>query len=694
MRLGFIDTETVSDLDIKRAGTVRYAEAAGCLCVTWIAPGGTRCRLWECHKGPMPEDLRALLLDLTIKWAAHNALFDRTVIAKLLPEAEHLRQPEQWVCTAALARYYGLPGALGEVAKRLDLPPEMQKRDDSGGIDYFTKRYSRNYRTPEQDPARWYRFMEYAIQDTVTCRAVYYELRNRLPFAAAEHWAKHERDVFLWDQHVNQKGIAVDAQMLDSVLAMIATLSPLLEAEMADLTGGEVTKLGSPKLLTYLRSEFLMELPNMQEATRLAVLENADDLDPRARAILELRHYGHKNSLAKFGRMDAMLSPDGRVRGGFLYGGAHTMRWSGQGFQPQNLTRPLHGLDPPEVARSVVACNGDHEGLKLLYDEQPYEVLVSGIRGAIVAARGNILVIPDYNQIESRLTAYLSGCERKLQAFRDHDQGLSDLDPYEVTALDVLGDSSLRQEGKTMDLGLGFGMGAKKFALVSGLPYPRAKELCDAWRSTYSEIPGLWGAISAMFLDAVPGADSWSRHEAKPVIRRLASLGITVTRDNHKVGNVTLPNGAPRFYHTLRNATWGENLRYSAMFGRRAQTLQTFERAYGRPYTDEDANGYDRRQIAFKGTYGNIRLVHGGFLAENFVQGIAREVMAEHVVRIWKETGEVAVLHAHDEPVYEVPEREAQAFADHVVGVMESTPASLPGLPLKAEVKFSTRYTK
>ena len=46
MKFGYLDTETVSDIDIKTAGTVRYAEECDPLIVTVIPPDSDECLLW------------------------------------------------------------------------------------------------------------------------------------------------------------------------------------------------------------------------------------------------------------------------------------------------------------------------------------------------------------------------------------------------------------------------------------------------------------------------------------------------------------------------------------------------------------------------------------------------------------------------------------------------------------------------
>ena len=608
-------------------------------------------------------------------------MFDRWVVTEGLGYWS-LADPARWICTAALARYFGLPGGLDALSVRLDL---VEKKGDYGateGINLFTKRYSSKFRTPEQEPEKWQKFMAYGDQDIRTTRSTYIQLGRRLPGRAARHWKEREHKVFLWDQRVNELGIPVDLNVLDSALTMVAVMKPRMERELAELTRGEITKLGSPKLRDYLRTEFWMQLANLRRDETLMPLLEEGDLDPRARAIIELRVHGHRSSLAKFGRMETMVSDDQRIRAAFLYHGAHTGRWAGQGFQPQNMTRPAEGLDPVEVGDAIVRFHADPDRLAEHFGRPIYEILVAGLRGAIHAKPGKVLVIGDYNQIESRLTAYFADCQRKLEAFRKHDAGESNLDPYEITALDVLGDSSRRHEGKTMDLGLGFGMGDLKFSRVAGVEYPTAKRWVHRWRQTYEEIPQLWYGTAEAFRSAIR-------------LGRGTYVDTEVERDREtKLGVMWLPSGKPLFYHTLRFASWAETLMQAAMYGRLDEAKARMVSARLDPENPNNRKLANTFQLAYQGVYGNHRFIHGGLTVENKVQGSAREVMMQHALEIEEERNLVPVLHSHDELVFEVDEGEADEFAEYLTWKMSCSPWWAFDLPLKAKVKLSERYTK
>ena len=66
-----------------------------------------------------------------------------------------------------------------------------------------------------------------------------------------------------------------------------------------------------------------------------------EKLPSKVRRVLELRLGGAQSAVKKFDALLARAGDDGRVRGSFRYCGAATGRWSGEGFQPQNMKRPV-----------------------------------------------------------------------------------------------------------------------------------------------------------------------------------------------------------------------------------------------------------------------------------------------------------------------------------------------------------------
>ena len=83
----------------------------------------------------------------------------------------------------------------------------------------------------------------------------------------------------------------------------------------------------------------------------------------------------------------------------------------------------------------------------------------------------------------------------------------------------------------------------------------------------------------------------------------------------------------------------------------------------------------------------------GSKLCENLIQGTARDVMADMVLKI-EAAGIPVVLHVHDEIVCEVPRETAERDLATVREIMSTAPDWLPQLPVECEAQIMGAYGK
>jgi DNA polymerase len=185
------------------------------------------------------------------------------------------------------------------------------------------------------------------------------------------------------------------------------------------------------------------------------------------------------------------------VRGAFQYHGAATGRWSGQGYQPQNLKRPV--VDDLDAARAAVAT-GNYAHVRQLYP-RPLSIIGDCSRSMICAAPGHVLIGADFSSIESRVLAWVAAEEWKLDSYRRFDATGDPRDePYCATACKIFGkpsgtytkDSPERAIGKTCDLAFGYqgGLNAWRNFQPDKFTDNEVEQFKREWRAAHPKIVG------------------------------------------------------------------------------------------------------------------------------------------------------------------------------------------------------------
>src|SRR5690606_11287732 len=115
------------------------------------------------------------------------------------------------------------------------------------------------------------------------------------------------------------------------------------------------------------------------------------------------------------------------------------------------------------------------------------------VRNCFIAPPENILLMIDYDQIELRFLAHLSGDEGLRTAFRNADQ----VDFFTAAARGMFNDPELgrkdhrRQTTKNAFYAKGYGAGAAKFAATAGLSFEQGQAVYDAIDVTFPGVSNL-----------------------------------------------------------------------------------------------------------------------------------------------------------------------------------------------------------
>jgi DNA polymerase len=380
---------------------------------------------------------------------------------------------------------------------------------------------------------------------------------------------------------------------------------------------------GSP-VYTYAFAKNDIELMNLGEDSRVSDLVAA--------------WTGLKSTIRKTRAESFLIATDAGTKPlcvPLKYCGAHTMRWSG--WDKINLQNLPSGRD----GRG------------------------SRLREAITAPPGYVLVVADSSQIEARVNAWLWGQTDLLNLFANGD------DPYAALASALYGvtvrkhskhqdgiNAHLRPVGKAMELGLGFGMGWKKYldgclsGSIIGEVVPMTPEgaiaAVDFYRAKRNKIIEGWDILKhALVMMA-----------AKQTGFKVQNL-LGICDDKIFMPNELYLHYKNLHFHTFKDKEFSE-LVYQTGFSRETGAIYT-------------------------------RIWHSK-LDENICQCLARIIVAEQALEIAKKHR--IVLLVHDEVVFLAKKEEADEALAFGITAMRKSPTWAPGIPLDAEGGHAYNYTK
>ena len=649
-RVLHLDFESFSHVDLAMVGAAIYAADPSTLVTVtaWAFDNGpVFSNVWPATKA-LPPDIDAHLAKGGVI-SAHNASFERAILNGVYGADIPL---EAFDCTMQRALHWGLPAALGEAGRALSLGVV---KDESERLLMRSMAKPRKGSVPpwhEADPLKLLRLEKYCRQDVEAERA----LGGALPPLTAR-----ERSISLLDGRANDHGVAIDRLGVANLSQAAMTAMARIDAEAFTLTRGRVRGIGTatPALKIWL-SDQGVHLPDLTKETVTGALDCAV-LTPAVRRVLELRSQAARSSLKKLSKMAMTSVTDGRARGLLQYYGAgRTGRWAGRLIQVQNLPRPEKWLVPEVVHRTLVktlprALPG------MLYPD-PLRTISLCLRSCLVSAPGKVLLSLDLSQIEARVLAWLAGQADVLEAFRNN------LDVYTLEAAKQ--GSTDRQFGKVLVLSCGFGAGAAKvreMAVGYGvtLSEVQAIDAVRKWRDGNPRIRAYWYAIEEAVLAAL-GLGKYGR-VAQGGFCPTGNYGGVQTLGRIKlrmVGGVLAikkPSGDKLYYHGMR---WvpGRGLEF---------------------------DGVDQKTGRWGAQY-----TYGGKLVENITQGVARDVLADALLRIETRWGYVPVMTVHDEAVYEILDFMPGAQEALIQTLFEEVPAWGQDLPIASDTRVGWRYGK
>ncbi len=638
-----MDIESFSDVDLIKCGVYAYADSPAfeILLFAWSFDGGETQIIDLAQGEKLPAEVEDAIFDVSVTKTAYNANFERTCLSK---HFGRYIPPESWHCSAVQAAMLALPRSLEDVGRVLGLD-EQKMKEGKELIRYFcvpckpTKANGgRTRNLPCHAPEKWELFKTYCKRDVDVEKFIRRKLHN---FPITES----EMELYRLDQRINDRGVLVDMGLVKQAIAC-----ERLHKEIVTKRAYELTELENPNSVVQLKGWLGDMGMEAESLSKKAVAEMIAETDGEVEELLRLRLMLAKTSVKKYEAIERSVCSDGRVHGMLMFYGANRSgRWSGKNVQLHNL--PKNYLPDLELARNLVK-QGRFEDIELLYDSTP-NVLSELIRTAFIPKPGCRFVVADFSAIEARVMGWLSGEEWVLDVFRGDGR------LYEMTASRMFGipmaeigkGSPERAKGKVASLACQYG--GSTGALVSmgaldmGLTEDELPPLVAAWRKANPHMVQFWWDVDAAAIKAVTE-------------KQKTKVGRIIFEYKSGILFITLPSGRKLSYVKPRMAV----------------------------------NKFGRDGLTYEGISENKKWsrieTYGPKLVENIVQGTARDLLAEAMLRVEKK-GYPIVMHCHDEIIAEVPE--GIGSVDEMCEIMAVQPEWAEGLPLRAD-GFECRFYK
>ena len=546
-------------------------------------------------------------------WLSHNAQFDMPVFGRLqqlgVGNTGSVTELASWHDTADLAAFLSVPRSLKEASRHL-LGVELSKD---------TRDAMKGKRWESMTPEFKEEVEKYALGDAEYCLRLFLEYGDK--------WPEQERELSALTRRMALRGVPLDVEALNRDIEKLELdMWTIREAipwkdephrTPSKAKKGVKVPLLSPVMLREECGKRGLTAPNSfaqgdPEAEKFFKDHSKDH--PWIQGVRDYRRAG--KHLKTLQTMHKRTREDGWMSYGLKYGGAHTLRDSGDsGLNIQNLPKG--------------------------------EVCGVDVRAKIKAPAGFTFAIVDLSQIEPRCLHWLAEDETTLQYIRE----IPDLYEAQARSWGIWDrEGSMAEEDpdtrflmKQLALGLGYGMGAKRFADVANMPFGEAERLTKLYRQKNPRILKLWKDLEN-------------------------SMAETARHPENKLFEITLPSG--------------RSIKYRGV----ARMVEEVKKPFAKPKVGLRAEIPRAGKLMRLGFW-------GGVLTENLVQATARDVFMYQCLQIDKQ-GIPVLMRVHDEVVCLVPEDGAEEKLHRIINLMSTPPEWAPGLPLSAAGNLSNTYRK
>jgi len=661
----WIDFETYSECDIKLRGGMNYAKhhSTDIVCLGYAFDDDDP-SLWIPGLNVLPERLFRHVASSRPVYA-HNVTFDYRIWNYVGARyGMPVLSLDQMIDTMSLALTFQIPAKLSLAGEALAIT--MPKDADGNRLIKLcccpTKTGARP--SSKENPEAFNKLYMYCLRDIEAMR----EFVQNLP---RDFLIPKEQEIWELTYEMNTKGLPVDYEAISHIKAYLETYIEEAIKVIPKMSGGAFQTVNQvARIKEWMEGVHDYPMESLDAAHVLRAM--ADDSCPQpVKEILELRQELGRSSTAKFTKL---LNQAVRIKAGYIvcdnmqYHGAGTGRWAGRGFQMHNLPR-AKVKNPEEYIEAFITGNAPIEN--------PVGVAKALIRPMILAPMNQELIVSDYSSIENRVLHWLADDHEALEDFAN------DIDQYITMAAARYNKSyeyikegrengdqeckDMRQMGKVIILGAGFGMGADTFVDTArdqfgmAITPDDAKLAIGAYREKYYKVKELWNDLKTAAVRAVISGERQTVH--------LITFA-TATVKGRRWLAMLLPSGKCIYYL---------NPRVDQMH------IPKFESMGKVPtITHDGQNPYTKK-------WGRLKLIPGR-ITENAVQGTAREMMAQGLLNVKKNLPGIDLLGTvHDEAIglQYIGQYTIEAFNEQLCDISWALDC-----PLKAEGWTGPRYMK
>jgi len=665
-----IDIETYGTVDIKRVGAWQYLHHPDTelLCIgfklnnepTKIWWGPFTCQVIEQGYMFSKEEVPIFNCAVTkyelfeaIQKAdvivAHNVSFEYNAW-HLFPEGTPQRPPlKKWVDTAVLAAVHGLPRALDGAAKTL-MTGKEKDTENKMGLYKCSSPDRKDVRST--NPEDYIRMLIYNKADV----EAEYALLVSFP-----DWRKTWKTLWrewVLDQEINHHGIPVDFPYVYRFLQILKTKEAVLLKRMASLVNNAFRPTQVAEMLKWLKVHGL-KLPDLRAKTVKDALKRPD-LPPIVREVLEIRAVLGRSSTKKFQAfLDKTDPKDARLRDSLVFWGSNTGRWASMGVQVQNMARSP--WKPSKLFRLVSMLFKDPSRFS---PQAAFQIGSAAVRGSIFSPFG--IMAGDFDQIESRVLAWVAGEDSILDAYRKKEdvykRAASAI--FDIPVDQISKESYERLIGKVATLALGYQGGPTAFRKMGPnyglepMEEEKAKEIVQKWRARHPKIVDFWAKMEMAAREAILTGKKTKVDSQVPIF-----FDVLHQDPNRWWLRLHLPSG--RMIHYFRPVIKKEgNWAQIHYFG-----INTYTRQWG------DVTTY------------------GGKLTENLVQGIARDFLVNSLLEVAR-AGFTIIFHVHDEIVVETESEPTDEKFKTFLEIAGRKPEWAGDFPLAISGWYGKRYRK